>query len=1684
MQTDSLLVSVLVTTYNHEKYISKAIEGFLSQRTNFNFEIIIADDASIDDNQRIIGEFAAKYPELIRPILRKKNIGAKNNWFDAYRNCIGKYIALCDGDDYWTDPLKLQKQVDFLESHDDYAICTHGAERFNDRGEKEGTWFEPPEIKEYYTLEDFISYGRTFIATSSIVARNYHERLHKWVPDAPAGDMAFIMSTCLQENGKIKRFNEFMSVHRAHDGGVYSGLSRLDQLMFSIEARIFFRRMLPAKYEPAFKKGLKTIISENTSDVLALTKSNSELKNKIRKLTSELNGLVEETRRVPSSSKNQSELNYRSYQDMSLTIKNNFAKIPRDVDLVVGVPRSGILAATMIGQLLNKPVVALDSYIDGKLYEIGNYRRPQKLIANISEVKKVLIVDDSINSGASMDKVKERIRTSDKYNIDTIYCAVYYVHESLGHIDLGLEECPWPRVFQWNVLNSWVLANACVDIDGIVCVDPTEEQNDDGEKYKEFLLSAKPLFLTEFRVGCFVTSRLEKYRSLTEEWLRKHNLNYGKLIMLNLPSKEERLRLNMHAMFKAEVYRRRKEDLFIESAFSQAVEISKLTGKNVFCTETMEMVDLERIKNVPMRKDVRSQNSVQQKAVSARKTPNRVLFVNHNLYPYENSGTPISTFNHAAGMSERGYEVAVMIPSTDVAAGYEKQANDKFTLYRLPRLDKYKVFLGDVEPHVIKEYLNFVKGVIADFAPDVVHINDYVYMPAQIISAFHEQGVPVVRGVCNMEELCHMDSPVIPNGLQGRLCKGPESSTGCAECFLVNRLGKAKKDVSTDDIRTLSEKIERRFELVKSLYADNINGVIFTEKTFHEYFTKFVKIPEGRIKIIPRGFEFDYTRVIEPKEAREKEIHFGYLGHLMFTKGTDVVLMAFEQIAATENVHLDIYGVIVDRPYHEWIVKLEKNFPTKFKYHGEFGKSDLARIAKEVDVVIVPSNFDTHNRVVRELLYLGVPQIVTNFFGSSVIHHNVNGLKIEIGDHNALAKAMRLVIANPKMVHDLSEGAIQTKVPALKDEVRELSIFYSEIMNKSDANRKPPADRKPSARLVAFYLPQFHPIPENDRWWGKGFTEWTNVAKAKPMFEGHHQPQLPSDLGFYDLRLPEILHAQAELAKQYGIQAFCFWHYWFNGKLLLEKPLLNLLGSDKPDFHFCLAWANENWTRRWDGHDQEILQRQEYGGDNDDLSHFSWLLPFLKDKRAFKIDNKPVFLVYRPGNLPNPERTLDLWRKEAAAAGLPGIFVIAIKTSFVNQQENWTDRGFDGELLFQPNFTAVYNFAEEHKEKSNRRNGTTDATVVNYHDVWPLLAEEGSDTKKRNNLFTSVIPGWDNTARRANNPLVIHDPNPEDYSSWLSIELDRVKNRHPDKQIVFINAWNEWAEGNHLEPDQKFGRAFLEATKKAIQTNSDLDLDKWARAEELYEKAQACIENGNNDQAMSTLQEILKINRHYLKAMNDLAVLYSLKGDNESSIKILNTLLKEEPENIIARKNLANILVKANRLEDGLKSYLKILRNNLFDIDILKIVTKLCLALGLKEDALHFSRSILEIDPSEEEALNLFNMLTGGTSKSHDRLDAAAGARGRLVQPVEEPKQPPSLTSELTKNARELPEDSNRTAREERSYPSEFKPQDEQTDTQPRNKHSEKPEESVSRNVKSVDVLYEKSGQLDFFRKA
>ena len=354
-------------------------------------------------------------------------------------------------------------------------------------------------------------------------------------------------------------------------------------------------------------------------------------------------------------------------------------------------------------------------------------------------------------------------------------------------------------------------------------------------------------------------------------------------------------------------------------------------------------------------------------------------------------------------------------------------------------------------------------------------------------------------------------------------------------------------------------------------------------------------------------------------------------------------------------------------------------------------------------------------------------------------------------------------------------------------------------------------------RPIAFYLPQFHPFAENDDWWGKGFTEWSNVVKAKPLFKGHHQPHLPTELGFYDLRLPQAREEQAALAKAYGIYGFCYYHYWFNGKRLMHEPLDYMLQSGKPDFPFMYCWANENWTRRWDGDEDKVLIKQDYS-EADDQEHIRYLCKHVfSDPRYIRVDGKPFFAVYRPGLFPDIQHSLRTWRREAMAAGIGELYIGYVQA--FNLKVAPDTLGFDAAIDFQPDF--------HNTPEVLRSNGIGRAlnrlkmkpavweenTVIEYASYAALAMSRPNVGYKQ---FPGVSPGWDNTARRKTGAFILKDSTPEWYEKWLTRELEKFRPYSSDENFIFINAWNEWAEGNHLEPCTKWGRAYLEATKKAV----------------------------------------------------------------------------------------------------------------------------------------------------------------------------------------------------------------------------------------------------------------------------
>lgn len=384
---------------------------------------------------------------------------------------------------------------------------------------------------------------------------------------------------------------------------------------------------------------------------------------------------------------------------------------------------------------------------------------------------------------------------------------------------------------------------------------------------------------------------------------------------------------------------------------------------------------------------------------------------------------------------------------------------------------------------------------------------------------------------------------------------------------------------------------------------------------------------------------------------------------------------------------------------------------------------------------------------------------------------------------------------------------------------------------------------KYKARVIAFYLPQYHPIPENDKWWGKGFTEWTNVAKAKPLFKGHYQPRIPADLGFYDLRVPEVREAQAEMARDAGIEGFCYWHYWFgNGRQLLQRPFNEVLSSGKPDYPFCLGWANHSWTNRtWNSisgkMSESMIAEQLYPGIADYKAHFEYAFQAFKDKRYICVDGKPLFLVYDPYSLPTD--FIETWRDLAHKKGLKGIHfvghtlnargkeirdkdgkIISKGMLSLNDAGNIYRHVMDG-LGFDAVASIGFYRAEAcvknhlwvllHRQLALRFN----LPIVNKYDYRDIVKNYYVEEDSWENVYPSLMPQWDRSPRTREAGIYVNST-PENFRPMVDHAVEKVKNKTPEHRIIFLKSWNEWAEGNYVEPDLKYGHGFLDVLRDGI----------------------------------------------------------------------------------------------------------------------------------------------------------------------------------------------------------------------------------------------------------------------------
>ena len=348
------------------------------------------------------------------------------------------------------------------------------------------------------------------------------------------------------------------------------------------------------------------------------------------------------------------------------------------------------------------------------------------------------------------------------------------------------------------------------------------------------------------------------------------------------------------------------------------------------------------------------------------------------------------------------------------------------------------------------------------------------------------------------------------------------------------------------------------------------------------------------------------------------------------------------------------------------------------------------------------------------------------------------------------------------------------------------------------------------ARVIALYLPQFHPIPENDAWWGSGFTEWTHVRRARPLFPGHAQPLVPGALGYYDLRSPGVREAQAALAREHGIEAFCYYHYWFAGRELLEGPLRDVVASGAPDFPFCVCWANHTWRGIWYGAPNRTLIRQTYPGADDHRRHFASLLPAFSDPRYVRIDGRPLFTIFRPHDLPAPRATLDLWRRLAVEAGLPPLYIIG---QHHDPNADLHALGFDASVIVNVKPRLRW-----------RRPARVLLSMVgaklrrqpHAYDYDAAVADAVTAPVAGIRSHPAVVPNWDNTARSGRAGVVLHDATPERFRTHLRAAVERVSTEPPGQRLIFVKSWNEWAEGNHLEPDERWGDAYLRVIQDEV----------------------------------------------------------------------------------------------------------------------------------------------------------------------------------------------------------------------------------------------------------------------------
>jgi len=510
-------------------------------------------------------------------------------------------------------------------------------------------------------------------------------------------------------------------------------------------------------------------------------------------------------------------------------------------------------------------------------------------------------------------------------------------------------------------------------------------------------------------------------------------------------------------------------------------------------------------------------------------------------------------------------------------------------------------------------------------------------------------------------------------------------------------------------------------------------------------------------------------------------------------------------------------------------------------------RGDMPKLVATADVLVQPGRAGDFNDYrfpskLPEFLASGRPVVLPRTNIGRFLQDDVDCVLLEEGDALEIAAKLEPLLDDPERrrrigaagrafaLRELTWPKSAARIKALYDEVLGAAPQASPVAGAAPAVPAPAA-RDWCAKLIAFYLPQFHPIPENDEWWGEGFTEWTNVKRALPNFVGHHQPQVPAGLGYYDLRDPAVMDRQAELAKAYGIHGFCFHYYWFNGRRLLELPLGQMLARGKPDFPFCICWANENWTRRWDGSEDEVLMKQDYAEGYAER-FIRDVIPILKDRRYIKIAGAPILLVYRVNLLPDAAATARLWREVCAHEGIPRVHLAAVQSFGITDPRPY---GFDAAVDFPPHL-------KHELIEPSAFPGISPDFKGYLEDYLKVARNQVGQPPPPYLRYRGVMPAWDNTPRRMERAHVCVYSSPAAYQEWLEQIVEQTMARSAVQEpLVFLNAWNEWAEGAYLEPDSKHGYAHLEATKGGLCRGMAADLERrgFRVTEDIVERALA-----------------------------------------------------------------------------------------------------------------------------------------------------------------------------------------------------------------------------------------------------